>query len=71
MEIIEINICNLSRNTKKNIENRALLDKELSAVYEDNLGEEEEEEKEEKDEKEEKEEKVEKEEKDENEEKDV
>ena len=48
MEIIEINICNLSRNTKKNIENRALLDKELSAVYEDNLGEEEEE-KEEKD----------------------
>ena len=55
LEIIEINICNLSQNTKKNIGNRAILDKELSAIFEDFDGEEEE--KDEKDENEKKDEK--------------
>ena len=61
LEIIEINICNLSQNTKKNIGNRAILDKELSAIFEDF---DDEEEKEEKDDNEKKDEKDEKDEKD-------
>lgn len=41
LEVIEINIFKLSFNTKKNIENRALLEKELSTVCDEDNNEEE------------------------------
>ena len=37
LEIIEINVCGLSYNTKKNIEKRAILDMESSNVDDDNI----------------------------------